>query len=160
MLLLSKNPTSTEVFAWCERWLACLRDGDYAAAHAMIYPDSEWNWTPALIEELISNHGTLNPDPSGHRFRVTDPGEATGLHPNTLTSLRVDPDDPVLNMTGDVHPRFPFAVMWPRNPQGRSLGEVHIDYPLDGKWSCLSSTFAILPLAEKLALDLERIEVM
>ena len=160
MVLLSKNPPAIEVFAWCERWLACLSDGDYAAAYGMIYADSQWQWTPTIIEELIANHGTLDPDPSGHRYRATPPGAATGLHPGQLTSLRVDPDDPALNLTGEVHPRFPFSVVWYRDPQGRSLGEVLIDYPLDGKWSHLSSTFDILPLEEGLALDLERIEVM
>lgn len=158
MLLLLKNPAATEVFAWCERWLAHLSDGNYLAAHAMIVPDSQWKWTPKLIEELIANYGTLDPDPLGHRYRVTPPETAIGKV--YLDSLRVDPNDPVLNMTGEVHPRFPFAVVWYRKPGGRALGEVHIDYPLDGKWSHLSSTFDVLPWGEGLALDLERIEVM
>jgi hypothetical protein len=158
MTLLPKSPAAEDVFAWCEQWLACLSANDYASAWKMIFPDSYWKWTPALIEELIANYGALNPDSSGHRFRVTPPGEATGE--TYRQRFWIDPNDPEVDIIGDVHPRYPFAVWWHRNPLGRCLGQVHIDYPLDGEWSSLSSTFDILPLKEGLALDLERIEVM
>src|ERR1700686_357978 len=152
MFLLSKNPPAAEVWAWCEQWLAHLPKGDFVAAHAMIMPGSQWKWTPELIEALITNCGSLGPDPSGRRYRVTPPDTATGK--TYLDSLRIDPNDPI--MTGDVHPRFPFCVWWSRKPPLPKVGMVHLNYPLNREWTPLVSAFDILVWEDGLVLDLER----
>jgi hypothetical protein len=74
--------------------------------------------------------------------------------------LRVDPGDDTC--TGEVHSQFPFAVYWFSDGPSRrgALGWLHIDYPLDGDWSDLSSIFDIVPRGDSLGLDLERIEVL
>jgi hypothetical protein len=153
VLLLPKKPTATDVFAWCEQWLAHLEQQDFAAAYEMLMPNSQWAWTPELIEKLITNHGTLELTDGGVTiYRVTSPRTATGER--YLSRLRVDPDDPVI--TGEVHPKYPFAVHWFRDPPLPRLGYVVLDYPLNGEWSNLTSHFDIVRRGGGLALDLER----
>lgn len=158
MHLLPTHPSNDETFAFCLQWLGYLASGDYHAAHAMIVPDGHYRWSPELIERVISNYGFIEPHRSGHRFQVTPPESARGVP--SRQCLRVDPDDDTC--TGEVHSQFPFAVYWFLDGPSRkgALGWVHMDYPLDGEWSDLSSIFDIVPRGDSLALDLERIEVL
>lgn len=158
MHLISTSRDASEVFAFCESWLLCLSQRDFHSACEMIVPDGRYQWSPDTIERLITNYGRLEPQRSGRRCAVTPPDSATGLP--SLGRLQVDEDDDVC--AGQVHSRYPFAVYWYLDgpSQKGSFGWLHIDYPLDGKWSDLSSIFDIVPRSDRYGLDLERIEVM
>jgi hypothetical protein len=162
MYLLGKQPTNAEVFAFCEQWLAHLAHGDYAAARALLRSREPQPWTPELIEQLIANYGSYKPRPSGIRYQVTPPEStpSTPLLERRLQSLRPDPDEDTC--TGEVHERYPFAICWYLDGPSRrgAVGWVHIDYPLNGEWSDLSSIFDLMPHGDGLGFDLERIEVM
>ena len=158
MKLISTNRDADEVFAFCESWISCLCERDYSAACDMIVPDGHYRWTPELIETLITHYGHTEPLRSGRRCLVSWPDSASGVP--SLSRLRVADDDDTCS--GQVHSRYPFAVYWFLDGPSRkgALGWVHIDYPLDGEWSDLSSIFDIVPRSGQLAFDLERIEVM
>lgn len=158
MYLISTNQSPDEAFAFCELWLETLGRGDFRAACDLIVPDGRHRWTPELIGRLIGNYGRTDPPRSGTQCVVTPTNLATGAL--NLGRFRVDEDDDVC--TGHVHPRYPFAVYWFLDGPAKngSVGWLHLDYPLDGEWSDLSSIFNIVPRMDKLALDLERIEVM
>jgi hypothetical protein len=158
MRLISTSQDAVEAFAFCEAWLECLARRDFGAACDLIVPDGHYPWTPELIERLITNYGHTEPLRSGRRCTVTSPVLAAGIP--SLSSLRVAEDDDIC--TGQVHSRFPFAVYWFLDgpSQKGALGWLHLDYPLDGKWSDLSSIFDIVPRSGQYAFDLERIEVM
>ncbi len=158
MHFFPSHPSNDEVFAFCHQWLGHLSSGDYRSAHAMIVPNSHHPWTPELIEQVIANYGSVEPHRSGRHFHVTPPETASGTP--SSQRLRVDPDDDTC--TGEVHSQFPFAVYWFSDGPSRrgALGWLHIDYPLDGQWSDLSSIFDIVPRGDSLGLDLERIEVL
>jgi hypothetical protein len=158
MLLLSRRPPADEVFAFCEQWLTHLSGGRYREAHGMLLPHSQRRWTPELIEQVISNYGTLPPDGRRGTFRVTAFDTAGGAP--DVKRLRVDPGDDTCS--GEVHPRYPFAVyQFLHGPSRRgSVGRVHLDYPLNGRWSDLSTTFDMIPCGDGLGLGLIGIEVM
>ena len=158
MHLISTSRDSAEVFSFCEAWLDCLARHDFHAASNFIAHDGLHQWTPELIERLISNYGHTEALRSGRKCAVTSPDLAIGVP--SLSRLRLDDDDDVC--TGEVHSRYPFAVYWFLDGPSRkgALGWLHIDYPLDGEWSDLSSIFDIVPRSGQYAFDLKRIEVM
>lgn len=158
MRLISTSKDSGEAFAFCESWLECLTRRDFGAAAGLIVPDGHYRWTPELIERLVANYGHTEPLRSGRRCAVTPPDLAIGVP--SLARLRIAEDDDVC--TGEVHSRYPFAVYWFSDGPSRkgALGWLHLDYPLDGEWSDLSSIFDIVPRSGQYAFDLERIEVM
>jgi len=158
MRLISVTKDSSEAFAFCESWLDCLIRRDFAAACDLIVRDGHYQWTPELIERLVTNYGHTEPLRSGRRCSVSAPDLAIGTP--SLSRLRVADDDDVY--TGEVHSRYPFAVYWFLDGPSRkgAVGWIHLDYPLDGEWSDLSSIFDIVPRSGQYALDLERIEVM
>ena len=148
MHLLPRDPADELVFEFCEQWLACLVAGDYAAARAMLVEDGFIPWTAEMIEEEIGGYGGS----------VTLPATATGDPGLDRLEADADSDD----VSGAVHPRYPFAVYWFVDGPARNgaLGWVHLDYPIDGRWSHLASEFHIVVRDELLGLDLERIEEM
>ncbi len=158
MHLISINREASEVFDFCENWLRHLSNGDYESAAEMIVQDGHYKWSPAMIEKLIINYGNTEPLRSGRRYRVTLADPATGTP--SLSRLRVADDDDTIS--GQVHEKYRFAVYWFMDGPSRkgAVGWLHLDYPLDGEWSDLSSIFDIVPCGDQLAFDLERIEVL
>ena len=157
MWRLPLHPTSDQVFAFVTEWIKRLSAQHYDGALQMLYPGPSAVWTSSLIEQLIANYGSLEPDRSGHLFRVTPLECARGQC--VRDSLGLDDDVG----TGDVHPSYPIAVYWFRRHPEREpacLGWIHLDYPLDGEWSDLSSEFWLYEHDGNVVVELERIEVM
>lgn len=158
-VLLPWPGSNQAVFSVLETWVGYLAEGDYGSAHALLSPDPHRQWTPAVIEALVTGYGSLEPRRDGRRFRVTPLASAIG----TMHRTRLEPDADDDAVIGEVHPRFPLAVYWFREPSARRpdrVGYAHVDYPLDGTWSDLSSEFYLLRVGEYIRISLERIEVM
>ena len=116
-------------------------------------------YTPDWISKAISGYGNVD-EPKD--FWVTDPTSPTGNSARKALeneAARNDDDE----TESFVHPLYPIAVYWYRDASdevGEYLGFVHLDYPLNGKWSDLSSVFDIYAVDGGVTLELERIEVM
>lgn len=156
---LAYPPVSEQVFALCEEWVSLLAASDYSLALALLAERTPPRWTPELVESLISNYGSVTPHRSGRIFRASPLSEATGQP--ALSRLAADPDDDTCDAV--VHDRFPIAIYVFRTPPAQDpsrIGWVHLDYPLDGAWSDLSSIFTLRRDGESCKMLLDSIEVM
>ena len=131
-MTLGPNPPDDEVLAFVARWIELLAAGDFDAAWATTEHDPYYGWTPELMRRTIEGFGHPEPHPSGRRFRVTPPADATGkLH-------------------------------WSVDREGMRppiIARVAHDLPLDGEWSDLSVTFRIESRGESSIPVLEEIHV-
>ena len=84
------------MFSFCEAWLDCLARHDFHAASDLIVRDGHHQWTPELLERLISNYGRTEALRSGRKCAVTPPHLAMGVP--SLSRLRID-DDPRFSLT-------------------------------------------------------------
>lgn len=118
-------------------------------------PIKPFQWTPALIENLIAGYGSMD---SSLGYQVTPPEQAKAIHrrQSLINSLK-DPD-----IYGAVHDKYPYAVFWDSYSDGASgnTGWATLTYPLNGEWSDLKSEFYLYRTEQGIEIELHRIECM
>ncbi len=148
MIRFSISCTDEEIRQAVVEWSELLAQGKYAEALAMFLHTSEssdWSWTPAALEDWVSNYGCPREvDDSGRTWKVTSLFEQPNPAAFIAKAITVDRDD-LFGLDPDKY-----------------VGMVHYDdVPLDGKPSDLTARFHIKKVGEnEITLEFLDIHVM
>lgn len=139
-VLLSKSASDSEFLKVATDWLNLISEGKYQDAFALTLHDPYYLWSPDLIEKTVKGYGLPEPHPSGKVFLPTPPSSTTG-----------NPPDRWVERYSDAIPAK-FA-------DGEIIGELMHTVPLDGQWSDLTVTFALVRVSDGISLCLNEIHV-
>jgi hypothetical protein len=128
------DASDDELLATVDEWVELLVQERYDDALANMR--AREHWTSDLLRQVISGYGFSEPHPSGSRFRVTSPKEASGRQ----HYRRVD--------------------RWTEANAIGAIGVILYDLPLNGKWSDVTALFDILASSGPLVLELDDIHVL
>lgn len=160
MYIIPETAGTSAVYDFCLKWLKVLSLREYDSACEMLGPDEgDEHWTPQGIQRSIETVG-LHVDREGEGFCVTPPESATdddGLCASMGEACRQE------EFAIEVHPCYPIQVMWllvPNLEKPWLVGSVRLFYPINGRWSDLSSSFSIRKVVGGLAFELRYIDIM
>jgi len=141
--LRSASRDDIENAVYC--WMALLAEEKYEEAYDLTFHDRYFGWTPGLIESVINGYGTLY-EPFDEIFKVTPPAAAR---------FERDKQTVYKDITFFSQP----CQDQEHTPEIKRVGYTFFTLPLNGSWSDLSVTFAILKGPGFAALELNEIHV-
>jgi hypothetical protein len=115
-------------------WVDDLANQNYTAACKKIKNPQDLQWTPELLETIISNYGSLDERADKTKYVVTKWDES-----------KIDPMD-------GIQPIFDVVL---QQGVGEVVGYVWIDLPLNGLFSDLTAVFNILRSTDERGWELE-----
>ncbi len=136
------RPNVSDIEAVIHQWVQFLVEENYVAAFQYTVHDPYYKWTPELIASVIKGYGLPYEEP-WLKFRVTAPHLAIGNCSNP---------NPEINGFSDPY-------LHRNNEGGFVIGEVRYELPLNGAWSDLTVTFAIIAMDDYSTLELNEIHV-
>lgn len=140
MTELPLDATDEQILNLVHQWVDLLAQERYDDAYALTAHDSYYEWTPGLMEAVITGYGLPEPASNGQIYRVTPEGTAAG---GPIPRHEVDRyDGGLIAQTGEYR-----------------VGNVWFDLPLNGEWSDLTATFALNVRNDRLVLVLKDIHV-
>ena len=156
MKKLFKSKQSEEILEFLHETVVLLAANKFEEALKPIsdslYTPQILKYTPRKLKEGIGNYFNDGID----RF-VTDPQEASDMHPRQRASLEHD-DDETVNV---VHPKYPFCVCWAKENEQWEPLYARADLPLNGNWGDrLTLKFNFESRPGGFAIVIEDIEVM
>jgi hypothetical protein len=127
---LPEDISDEGLITFIDQWITLLEREDYDAAYNYINQDSETDWPPELIREVIKSYGDADP-----KQKVTLEGT-----PSDITQRK--------------------EVDWWTTEGEERLGEIWYDLNIDGKVSDLTATFNLRSADAKVTVHLNDIHVM
>jgi len=133
--------SSEDVLVVVREWVVLLAKEKYEEAYQMTFhaDSSLENWTPELMQTLVTNYGSCEPMRNGTTYRVTALNDE-------IVSGRENP--------------YREVNFFEKKNRQNLVGHVDFDLPLNGEWSDVTAIFNILEIEGSWVLWLEDIHVL
>lgn len=135
MRTVPMNASDEAILEVLEEWTELLAAEDYAGALALLPPDPDQNWTPALLESDVYGYGLPG-------LTRKEAAEQFGSADYKITSLRACADREEIVRAPDVGRLVPKTLP-------NVVGMVHYEgVPLNGRRSDLTGIFYLVKVSE------------